>query len=141
MIVFLRDLFLKDFWLKLFSLALAVLIWLTISFAIRKEFSPLPNMVPRGTPRTFFSLPVGVVSSAEGSQNFKVEPSEVDVTVEGDPRVMDNLQSKEIRVSVDLSGIAAARDLMKRIEVSTPAGIRQVRVVPSEVKIMVSPRT
>ena len=32
-----RDLIFKDFWLKLFSLALAVLIWLTVSFAIQRE--------------------------------------------------------------------------------------------------------
>jgi hypothetical protein len=32
-----RDLIFKDFWLKLFSLMLAVLIWLTVSFAIQRE--------------------------------------------------------------------------------------------------------
>ena len=33
----LHDLIFKDFWLKLFSLVLALLIWLTVSFAIQKE--------------------------------------------------------------------------------------------------------
>lgn len=32
-----RDLIFKDFLLKLFSLVLAVLIWLTVSFAIQRE--------------------------------------------------------------------------------------------------------
>ena len=32
MIAFLRNLLLEDFWLKLFSLALAVLIWFTVTF-------------------------------------------------------------------------------------------------------------
>ena len=36
MIAFLRNLFFEDFWLKLFSLALAVLIWLTVTFASQK---------------------------------------------------------------------------------------------------------
>jgi len=32
-----HDLIFKDFWLKLFSLVLAILIWLTVSYAIQKE--------------------------------------------------------------------------------------------------------
>jgi hypothetical protein len=41
MMLFLRQLVLQDFWLKLFSLALAVLIWFTVFFALTKKVSPL----------------------------------------------------------------------------------------------------
>jgi hypothetical protein len=40
---------------------------------------------------------------------------------------------------VDLTGIGAAHDLRKRIEVSAPAGVTHVRVYPEEVQIIFPP--
>jgi hypothetical protein len=130
MILFLRNLFFQDALLKLFSLTLAVLIWLTVSFAIQREVSLAPM-----AERTFFGLPVLVVSSAEDVRLAKVTPKEVEVTVQGDPKALQNLQPKDIRVIVDLTGIESARYLQKRIEVSTPAGVTHSRVIPSEVQV------
>jgi YbbR domain-containing protein len=140
MIAFLRDLVLKDFWLKLFSLALAVLIWLTVSFAIQKEISPSSTLTLNPGERTFLNLPVVVLSSAEDVHNFRVSPNEVEVTVRGDANVLNKLESKDIRVMVDLTGIEAARGLRKRIDVSTPAGVTHVQVAPQEVEIIYPPR-
>ena len=39
------------------------------------------------------------------------------------PKTVQNLQTKDIRAMVDLTGVGAARDLRKRIEVSIPAGV------------------
>src|SRR6266581_5573801 len=137
MIAFLRHLFLHDLWLKLFSLALAVLIWLTITFAIRKEFSPIPNLNPRNAQRGTYVLPVVVLSSAEDPKVFRVDPKEVQVTVEADGKRLESLQSKEIRALVDLSGIESANDLLKRIEISTPPGVTLLRVLPQDVKVII----
>ena len=41
MIAFLRHLLLEDLWLKLFSLALAVLTWIAITFALVRDQSPV----------------------------------------------------------------------------------------------------
>jgi hypothetical protein len=131
MIAFLRNLLLEDFWLKLFSLALAALIWFTVTFVSQKEV--------RTDTRVFFSLPVTVLSAAEDVRNFKVSPSEVQVTVQGDGGTLQNLQSKDIRATVDLSGVAAARELRKRIQVSAPAGVTYLRVVPQEVQVIFPP--
>src|SRR5439155_25573548 len=62
MIPFLRHLFLHDLSLKLFSLALAVLIWLTVTFAIRKEYSPIANLKPRNAVPATYVLPVVVLA-------------------------------------------------------------------------------
>jgi YbbR domain-containing protein len=140
MIKFLRHIFIEDFLLKLFSLVLALLFWLTVSFAIRqKEVSPAPALTLNTEMHTFFNLPVVVMSSASDARNFKVSPSTVEVTVRGDAKTLANLQSKDIRAIVDLTGIEAARAL-KRIEVSTPAGVTHVRVVPEEVQVIVPPK-
>jgi YbbR domain-containing protein len=142
MINFLRTLVLKDFLLKLFSLALAGLIWFTIRIAIDKDATPAgPLTVGQPAQRTFPNLPVVVLSSAADVRSFKVTPKEADVTVQGEAKTLENLQSKDIHVLVDLTGIDTGRDLRKRIEVSTPSGITHVRVAPEEVRIVFPPKT
>ncbi len=138
MITFLRDLFFKDFWLKLFSLTLAVLIWLTISFATKKEGSPVPSLGLTDE-RTFSGLPVMVVLSASDERNVRVRPGTVEVTVQGERKAIRDLREKDIRAIVDLTGIEAAHDLKKRIELSYPAGISLVHVVPEEVQVIFPP--
>jgi YbbR domain-containing protein len=140
MIPSLRHLVLQDFWLKLFSLALAVLIWFTVNFTTKNDVSPGASLSlsPREQ-RVFPKLPVLVVCTAEDVRNFRVAPKEVQVTVEGDVKALQRLQEKEIRVLVDLTGIGAAHDLRKRIEVSAPAGVTHVRVDPEEVQIIFPP--
>ena len=136
MITFLRNLFFKDFWLKLFSLGLAILTWFTVSFAIRNEVSPIGSLTLTTQQMTFFNVPVVVMSAASDVHNFRVDPKEVTVTVQGEPRVLEKIGSKSIRAMIDLTGTDAAGDVSKRIEVSTPAGVTHVRVIPQEVKVI-----
>jgi hypothetical protein len=141
MISFLRNLIFHDFILKLFSVGLAVLIWMTVSFAIRKEVSPVANFVGTAPEqRTFFSVPVIVMSTAADVRDVKVRPSEVEVTVRGESKVVRNLKGAEIRAIVDLTGIESARELRKRIDVSTPVGVALVVVSPEEVQVLVPPK-
>ncbi len=131
MIAFLRQLLLEDFWWKVFSLVLAILVWLIVTFASQK-------VVP-SEPRVFVNLPIRVLSSAEDVRHFQVSPSEVEVTVQGDARTLQNLQGKDIRAMVDLTGVAVAEDLRKPIEVSVPAGVTCLRVAPEEVRVIFPP--
>ncbi len=131
MIAFLRHLVLEDFWWKLFSLVLAILIWFTVTFASQKEI---------GTDRrVFVNLPVTVVSSVEDVRNFKVSPGTVDVTVQGSAETLQNLQPKDIRAMVDLTGVTAASDLHEQVGVSVPAGVTFLGVVPEEVQVIFPP--
>jgi len=137
MIKFLNHLFIDDFGLKFFSIVLAFLFWLTVSFAIQQK-----EAAPSGAPtlslavHTFSGLPVVVMSSAADVRNFRVSPSAVAVTVQGDADVLEHLQSKDIRAIVDLTGFEASNAL-KRVEVSAPAGVMRVRVVPEQVQVIV----
>jgi len=135
MISFLRQLVFEDFWLKLFSLVLAILIWVTISLAIKKEVSPVPTPGQPTVEKTFFNLPVVILSSAEDVRNFKVNPKEVEVTVQGEAKLLQSLSSKDIRVMVDLTGIEAGH-VRRRVQVSTPAGVTHVHVSPQEVEVI-----
>jgi YbbR domain-containing protein len=145
MIILLRQLVFRDFWLKLFSLALAVLIWLTVSFAIHKEGASEKEgaaAIAQPLERTFFNLPIMVMSSAADVRDFKVTPSQVEVTVQADAKTLQNLKSTDLRVIVDLTGIEAAGEGRKQVEVSvsTPRGVSQVRVAPAQVQVVFPPK-
>jgi YbbR domain-containing protein len=131
MIKFLRHIFLEEFLLKLFSLLLAVVVWLIVTFASQKEAGM--------TPRVFSNLPIRVLSSAEDVRGFKVSPSEVEVTVQGNANTLQNLASKDFQAVVDLTGVATARDLHKHVEVWVPAGVALIRVAPKEVQVIFPP--
>lgn len=131
MIAFLRNLVLEDIWLKLFSLALAILIWFTVTFVSQKDV--------RTDTRVLVNLPVSLLSSVEDVHNFKVNPDRVKITVQGDFETLQRLQSEGVRARVDLTGIAAVRELRKPVEVSVPAGVTFLRVVPDHVQVILPP--
>jgi hypothetical protein len=131
MIALLRHLVFEDFWLKLFSLALAVMIWLTVTFVSQKEV--------RSESRVFSNLRVAVLASAEDVHNFKLSPNQVEVIVQGDPRTMQTLETKDIRATVDLTGVTTARELRKPVQISVPPGVTCTRIVPAEVQVIFPP--
>ncbi|HOX59220.1 MAG TPA: CdaR family protein [Candidatus Paceibacterota bacterium] len=131
MIAFLRHLFLVDFWWKLFSLVLAILVWLIVTFASQKEV--------RGGKPVSFMVPVTVLSATEDVRGFRVDPEEVEVTVRGDNELLMAVQSRDIRAIVDLTGVSAAGDLRKPVEVCAPAGVSHLRVTPEEVQVIFPP--
>ncbi|HYG36847.1 MAG TPA: CdaR family protein [Clostridia bacterium] len=137
MIALWRQLVFKDFGLKFFSFVIAVLIWMTATMAIKNDISPMRSLSMGPTEQLVLdNLPVMIMSSAEDVRSFRVNPKEVEVTVQGDAKALKRLQRKDIRVMVDLTGIGAAHDLRKRIEVSTPAGVTHVKVDPEEVQVI-----
>lgn len=144
MIHFLRNLIMRDLWLKLFSLGLAILTWFIVSAAVyEKPASAAAALAAnlRSEEQTYVNIEVQVLSTAADVRSFKVDPSVVAVTVRGETNVLDSLLARDIHALVDLTGIEAApRGLRKRIEVTTPAGVTLVRVVPSEVDVIVPPK-
>lgn len=135
----LRGILSNNFGWKLFSLVLAVALWLTI-----RTFSNDPAAAnPPGAlmTHTFNALPVLVVSAAADVREFTVQPESVQVTVSGRPAVIAALDSKAIRAMVDLTEIESARDLRQRVEVSTLPGVTVVSVVPAEVVVIVPAKT
>ena len=134
-----RDWFIKDFGWKLFSAFLALAIWLTVH-KILNESAPspvVPPLPPGPVAMTFSNLPVLIVSAAADVREFQVKPNAVTVTVSGQPQIMAALQAGQIHALVDLTGIAAARDLRRRVEISMPAGATLVNVEPAEVSVVI----
>lgn len=132
-----RDWVTKDFGWKLFSLFLAVAIWLTVH-KIYEEPGAASGLAG-GIPVTFGNLPVLVVSAAADVRDFRVAPATVAVKVSGSPEIMADLQASQIHAVVDLTDVQAARDLRRRVDVSTPAGVTLVSVDPPKVGVIVPP--
>jgi hypothetical protein len=129
----------KDFWWKSFSLALALVIWLTV-YKIR-EAPGVPVAAVAGVPLTCGNVPVLVVSAASDVRDFRVLPATVAVKVSGPPEVMAVLQANQIHPIVDLTSVVAARNLKRRVEISMPPGVTLVSVTPAEVEVLFPPKT
>jgi YbbR domain-containing protein len=133
MIVFARNLVTKDFWLKLFSLALAILIWLTVWFSTHGETSSSPWFALLGRPadESVLTVPIHVPLGT-------AEPAQVTITLRGDQKILKALKPQDIRAEVDLNGIQSANGLLRRVEVVLPKGIFYTRVEPDEVAVQFS---
>jgi YbbR domain-containing protein len=130
-----RDWVTKDFGWKLFSLFLAVAIWLTVH-KIYEEPGVVSGPVV-GNTVTFGNLPVLIVSTAKDVRDFRVAPLTVKVTVSGPAEDMARLQANQVRAVVDLTDIESAQDLHRMVDVSAPPGVTLVDVDPP--KVMVFP--
>lgn len=128
-----RDLFLKNFGWKMLSVALAVAIWLTV-----KTMS-----VERGnqTDRAFINVPVQLVSGTTDVRAFKIEPEFVSVTVKGRPESLKILAEREIRVFADITSTDTAQNFRRNLDVALPNGIALANVQPSEVQVIVPPKS
>ena len=132
-----RDLFIKDWGWKLFSVILAVVIWLTVHNIIEPKNIAI---TASGTTLTYGNLPVLIVSTAADVRDYRVVPGVVSVTVSGSPDVIAVLQANQIRAMVDLTDIESAKDLKRRVDISVPSGITLISVEPARVGVIIPPQ-
>jgi YbbR domain-containing protein len=130
-----RDWLTKDLGWKIFSLFLAVVVWLTVS-QIREE--PGIPATP-GIENTYGNLPVYLLSATADVRNYHVAPDVVRITVKGPANVMAVLQANQIHAVVNLTGIESLHNSPREVEVSTPPGVTLVNVDPPEVDVIVPP--
>jgi len=142
MIEFFRNLIVRDFWLKLLSFVFAVLIWLTVwKVLLGKDISSgLANFGKHAVERTYVNVPVLVIFPAADVRTLEVNPTEVQVTIQAEPKALQNFDPKEIHAQVDLRDIESASELRKRIEVVVPPGFVYTRVVPDQVEVLIPPK-
>ena len=135
MIVFARNLVVKDFWLKLFSLALAILIWLTVRFISSGETttSPWLALLGRAPDENVVTIPVHI--PARNGQSFSANPPEVQVTLRGDPTIIKNLRKQDVRAEVDSTGIESANGMLCPVEIILPQGVAYSHLAPEEVEV------
>ena len=126
-----RNIILRNFGWKLLSLALAVVIWLTIK-ALSAEQGQTEKM--------FLTVPIQIVSSPADVQTFRVDPTTVNVTLKGRPGAINRLTEREIRVLVDVTSADMHQSFRRHVDVAVPNGITVVRFEPTEVQLTPPPK-
>jgi YbbR domain-containing protein len=94
-----RDWLTKDIGWKIFSVILALVVWVTVHNIYQEPGAA----TARARENTYGDLPVLVVSEAADVHDFRVLPATVSVTVSGPPEAMSTLQANEIRATVDMT--------------------------------------
>ena len=122
---------------KIFSVVLAVAIWLTVDRILKEPGASVMNS--GGSTLTYGNLPVLVVAAASDVHLYRVAPETVKVTVTGTPEAIAVLQANQIRATVDLTGIEAAHELKRSVDVAVPSGITVVSVEPAKVGVIMPP--
>lgn len=133
-----RDWITKDLSWKLFSIFLALTIWLTVH-KIRDE-PDVSAMADAGTSLTYGNLAVETVSTAGDVHDYRVAPVAVVVMVSGPPKVMAVLQANEIHAFVNLTKFDPIKNPKMPVEVSTPPGVTLISVDPPEVGVIIPPK-
>jgi YbbR domain-containing protein len=130
-----RDLLLNNFWWKVTALLLAIVVWL--GFQPRdKKLNLFPDAYQPSYVRYILRHPVTIIKPANDTREFKVTPSEVDIALSGDEKVLDRLKGSEIRASVDVVSLAGKSNTLP-ITVNFPHSeqIKQEQVTPDRVQV------
>jgi YbbR domain-containing protein len=133
----LKNLLAHDWPLKVFSLALAILTWLAVSFTLKQRVVPVREQ-PNISKRTYYELPVMIVARSGNAAGYQALPKRLDVTVQGDEAMLKSLSGRSVKIIVDLSETSLKTATRLPVEVITPAGVTQVKIEP-EGFVMVTP--
>jgi hypothetical protein len=130
-----RELLLNNFWWKVTALLLAIVVW--IGFQPRdKHLNLFPDAYRPSYARYLLRHPVTIIKPANDTREFKVTPEEVDISLSGDQKVLENLRGSEVRASVDVVSFTSKTNQLP-ITVSFPPGgdIKLERVIPERVQV------
>ena len=126
-----RDLLTRNFGWKMLSLALAIVIWLTIKTISAEQGQ---------TERMFINQEIQIVSGTADVRTVRIEPTTVKVTVKGRPGAISRLVEREIRVFADLTSADLTQGFRQHLDVTVPNGITVVRFEPTEVQVTPPPK-
>jgi hypothetical protein len=128
-----RDVILNNFWWKVTALVLAVLAW--SGFQPREIGSYFRTT---SSYRHMIMYPVTISKPATDTREFKVTPSEVDITLSGEEKVLRSLSASEVRAEVFMADYNGDTNTLP-IQVAVPprGGVKVERVSPETVQVEV----
>ncbi len=132
-----RELFIKDWAWKLFSLLLAVAIWLTVHRILVDSLAP--KTVGDTSTLTYGNLPVSIVSASGDMRDYRLLQPTVSVTVSGPPEMIGTLQANQLRASVNLTDAKNINKEKQPVEVSVPPGVTVININPDAIGVLPPP--
>ena len=124
----------NDFYWKLFSVVLAVVVWLIVD----KIRSGTVATGLLSVSNTFTNVPVIAVAANADVHQARVQPGSVSITVSGAPSVVATLETNQVHATVDLTGIEVAHNLIRNVDVALPPRVTIIEVDPSVVAVTIS---
>ena len=117
------------------ALLLAIVVWL--GFQPRdKSLNLFPDAYRPSYARYLLRHPVTIIKPATDTREFKVTPSEVDISLSGDQKVLENLRGSEVRASVDVVTFnSKTNELPIVVTFPVSGGIKLERVTPERVQV------
>jgi YbbR domain-containing protein len=134
-----RDIFIKDLGWKLFSLSLAVIIWVTVHKILHEPNTDAAADTGGISSVTYGDLPVQIVSATADVSDFQVKPKTVKVTINGPSEIIDQLRADQVHAVVNLTDADPGRDLHQAVEVSAPSGVTITNIDPATVFVIFPP--
>jgi len=129
-----RDLILSNFWLKVFSLVLAVMVWLAIHSNI--QTGSLASQNPFRVPDNGeFARPIVLMTAPNDQQGYVVNPLSFNIKVNGDPEVLKKLNPEDIQVYVRLTDVPNAIGAFPVEVTKLPRNVTLQQVWPSHVHV------
>jgi YbbR domain-containing protein len=115
---FIRTHILNDWKLKVLSLVLAAMLWFAVSYMAESRM---------GVP-----LQIGTVNLSKEYMIKRMDPTDIVVTVSGPGSILKNIGAKDIKLSVDMSGVKNGRYTysLKKSNVQTPQGVQVEEIRP-----------
>lgn len=130
-----RELITRNLGWKLSSLVLATLVWLAV-YTNSGNNVRLPTVGRGGVAtRSFPSVPVTVRVPATCTWRWHVEPTEVALTVRGDPRLVQTLRPEDLEVIVDLTGLEDFTTVQWPPRVAAPDGVTIENIKPQSIRV------
>ncbi|MBN8246705.1 MAG: hypothetical protein J0L84_04600 [Verrucomicrobia bacterium] len=123
-------LFRENRWQKLFSIGMAVMIWLTVPSTQGLRIARDSN----SEIRVFPAVPITVLAKASSLGRYQVNPASVRVELRGDSGVLEQLAASELEAYVNLVDLRATPQLAF-IHVNPPPGTHLISVDPIKVLV------
>ena len=121
----------RNFGWKLLSLALAIVIWVTIKTVSAEQGQ---------TEKMYVNLPIQIVSGTADVRACTLEPTQAQVTLKGKSDLINRLTEHEIHVLVDVTTSDLTHPFRQRVAVTFPNGLAVVQIEPTEIQITPPPK-
>ena len=132
-----RNLVTNNFLWKITALCLAVLAWYGFQPRGARPYL-LPESFRTDYTRLMIAHPITITKPATDTREFKVTPSEVDITLSGDEKVLRKLSSSEVRATVEIIEYKAETNSLEiHVYVPPRGGIKLERLSPDRVQVEV----
>ena len=136
----LRALLINNWRWKLFSLLIAWAVWFYIRNSISGDVGVLRVKSTGAASGDFVhEFPISVLTSPGDTNNYRLDPASVGVTVRGDFLLLQELDWSEFRVYVNLSHAPEIAVSAHVVSVTPPSGIQVVSIEPAAVLVRRSP--